>query len=202
MGRGKSISSGMRWKHNEDLILVETLTEFVSKGMNIQEAFPILPERLPGRTEKSCYARWSSYLEEIYGGALEIAKRKQQEHAQKVIESILNNQGELQVVHPNQGRVELIMPDSTDLVIDSQQAPIPIPMSSTITDIHTAIRFLNDMANNYDNLKRENEQMLEELERAWNENEQIKMELAAIKGEGSQYHVLKELANKLESVKL
>lgn len=196
------MSSGTRWKHSEDLILVETLTEFVSKGMNIQEAFPILPERLPGRTDKACSARWYSYLEEIYGGALEIAKRKQQEHAKKVVESILNNQGDLEIVHTNQPKIEVVMPSSTDLLVNLQRQNPVTEMPSKITDIHTAIAFLMDMSNRFSDMEKENEQLLEELEKTWNENEQLKLENAALKGEDSKYSMLQALANKIESVKL
>jgi RsfA family transcription factor len=202
MSRGENVSSGTRWKHSEDLILVETLTEFVSKGMNIQEAFPIMPERIPGRTAGACSARWYAYLEEIYGGALEIAKRKQQEHARRVVESIIDNQGELKIVHTNQPNVEVMMPSATDLLINLQKQNPVTEMPSKITDIHTAIAFLLDMSNRFTDMEKENEQLLEELEKTWNENEQLKLEVAALKGEDSKFSMLQELANKIESVKL
>lgn len=202
MARGENKSSGTRWKHSEDMIIVETLTEFVSKGMNIQEAFPILPNRIPGRTEAACSARWYAYLEDIYGDALEIAKQKQQENAQKVVQAILNNQGELEVIHENKSKMELVMPSSLDLLIDLQKQKIPSAMPNQITDIHTAIAFLLDMGNNYADIKKENDQLLEELEITLNENEKMKMEIISLKGERERFNTLKELANKIESVKL
>lgn len=84
------MSKGTRWKNKEDLILVETLTEHVAKGVNIHEVFPIVSDRLgDSRTPQACYSRWHVYLEPVYGGAIKLAMEKQKEHANLTVSSFM-----------------------------------------------------------------------------------------------------------------
>jgi predicted RNase H-like nuclease (RuvC/YqgF family) len=193
MASNKSKGKGTHWKHHEDLILVETLTEFVSKGASIFEAFPVASERLGGRrTPGACYSRWVNYLEKIYGEAIQIAQKKQQENAKKVVESIIEKQGPFEVIHETQPKVELLIP--------SYESRKLAETSCKIESIQDVMAFLNHFQYQYMNLQNENSQLLDELEKALQENEELKQKLAKYQYIEEQMERLQQLAAKLESV--
>lgn len=188
------MARGIHWRSKEDLILVETLTEFVAKGISIHEAFPTVAERLGGhRTAKACYARWANHLEKIYGKAIKQATQKQEENANKVVASILDKQAPLEVVHEGNSKVELMMPNAGDFGITPA-------MPAKIEGVHDVVSFLTTMNKRHDDLKEENNQLLEELERAWDELEKLKMEIINYKQLEEKLNKFKEIANKIESV--
>jgi tRNA U38,U39,U40 pseudouridine synthase TruA len=184
------MTKGTRWKNSEDMILLKKVTDFVSRGISIQEAFQILPSELPGRTASACYSRWYSYLEDIYGEALENAKQKQQGHAHNVIQSFLiNNTEHHSEDHTN---VDSLMP----------VFQYPLHESSDIKDMNSVIQYLIGISERYAQLEKENEQLNQELEAAWQDNESLRMEIVSSKEKESKLLILNELADRLESVNL
>lgn len=204
MAKGKKT----HWRSKEDLILVETLTEFVSKGISIYEAFDTVSERVGGhRTPQACYARWSNHLEPIYGDAIKLAEKKQPENAKKIVESILEKQKPLEVVHETTSKVELTMPlHSPDISIDSNRmassySPKEKPLIVS-EGVDSALAFLNDMQfklaqfqnlqKEYNELLKDTDELLEENDRVSKENEQIRQENERLKLELEEYHSIKE----------
>lgn len=183
------------WKNQEDLVLVETLTEFVAKGISIHEAFPTVVERLNGRTQAACYSRWNNYLEPIYGEAIEQAVSKQKENAQRIVESMLDKQANLEVIHGEQKNMEIYVPGAPDI-----RGPIT-PTSTPFSSFNDVIEFLKQTDLKVLEMQKENQEMSEMLEEAWAETEELKVKLVDYDKLKAHCDELVEKYNKLQGLK-
>lgn len=81
-----------KWKHSEDLILVQCITEVVSQGRNYMEAFPIASLALgKHRTTGACYSRWNSRLKDIYEPSVTLAQKKATDYIKEPEDSVLDS---------------------------------------------------------------------------------------------------------------
>jgi hypothetical protein len=183
------MSKGTRWRSKEDLIMVETLTEFVAKGVSIHEAFETVSERLNGdRSPKACYARWVNKLEKIYGESIYLAEKKQKEHAKHVVDALMEQ-------YHNQP-VQILPHVTPTVEIVSQSSTNPTEELS----FDNVMSFLQKMNSQLNHTKSEYNQLMEELDRSWNEIEKLKMQLIEFDEIRPKVDIIKQLSTKIESV--
>lgn len=200
------MAKGPLWCNREDLILVKTVTECISKKINTQETFAIASDKLAessfNRTQSACYGRWNKALEPIYGKAVKLAVQKQQENAQRVVESILENQSPSKVIYEEPLELELVMPftNSIEQVLSANAFSMN-PVVATKTDsLSDTIDFLSNYQSRYQMLEQEYSDALGELEKTWLENDQLKKELTMYQQLDRKYTKFKELVSKFESI--
>ncbi len=182
------------WSHAEDLLLVEVVLNFTSKGAGLSEAFHAASEKLPGRTSKACYSRWKSYLKHLYADAIHEAVNKQKEYASQVVSTTINKQIE---AHINEDNIMLLEDDNPSISFSCKESE-----QRNENTFEETLHFLNEMNSEWLQLKEENNYLSNELEKAWNESEKLKMQLIDHQSNYMKWDKLNQLADKLESVSL
>ncbi len=179
------------WRHTEDLLLVEIVLDFTSRGVNLSEAFRAASEKLPGRTAKACYSRWKNRLEYLYTDAIHEAIKEQKVYSRNVVSSILSNQIEAHIDEDN------VMSIDDDASISFSCKEGTSDNTHTFDDI---LKYLSNMNSLWVQVKKENDQLINELDKVWNESEKLKMKLIDYESNYEKWDILNRLAEKLESV--
>lgn len=182
----KQVSSKLRWKHHEDMTLVNTLTEMVSKGGEIAQGFSIAAERLNNdRTSQACYARWHTHLQKYYKDAILRAEEKAKENANRIVDEMLNQQSESSVEIENPSNIVIPLP------VLNQPSVSDIPVMTTLgRDISSAITFLSNLERRVMGLESENSQLLEELETTITQLEEMRVQNEHLLQEQEKYKPL------------
>jgi prespore-specific regulator len=172
------------WSTENDVLLAETILRHVREDSTQLKAFDEVGDKL-NRTAGACGFRWNAVLRQQYERALDLAKRQRKEHNRLLL---------------NQKKKVLLMSGPTDegMVKLADQVKTPFSMNEVIK----YLRSLDDT----NQLKNENEQLLQEIETL--NNEKLKLErkieqLEQSNGEMQEdYETLMEIMNRARKLVL
>ncbi|MBP3952138.1 RsfA family transcriptional regulator [Bacillus suaedae] len=158
------------WNTDEDLILAEVVLRHIREGSTQLSAFEEVGERL-SRTSAACGFRWNSAIRKKYEAAIALAKKQRSKGKKAQGEQEEQSMNEEVSEELTQVNVAVQPPE---IALEKKQEPVETNHDATLT-MEKVLTFLANYEEDrkaqvaqtaYDELKKENEKLKAELDKA------------------------------------
>lgn len=155
------------WNTDEDLILAEVVLRHIREGSTQLSAFEEVGERL-SRTSAACGFRWNSAIRKKYEAAIALAKKQRSKGKKVQEEELVNEEVSEELTQVN------VAVQPSEVALEKKQEPVETNNDATIT-MEKVLTFLANYEEGrkaqvsqsaYDQLKKENEKLKAELDKA------------------------------------